>query len=114
MEQLSNADDKSSYIIQCDFTDETGTAITPTAATWTLTDGNGDLVNSREDVPVGTLSSTVYIALSGDDLDVDETGARAANMRCLVVSATYTSSLTGTELPVKKAVKFMVTDLPQV
>ena len=114
MEQLANADDKSSYIIQCDFTDDSGEPVSPVSATWTLTDGNGDIVNTREDQPITALNSTIYIALSGDDLDVDEDGARAKNMRCLIVEATYNSTLTGGILPLKKAVKFQVTDLPQV
>lgn len=114
MEQLADATDRSSYVIQIDFTDEAGDAVTPTAATWTLTDGADEVVNSRENIVVSTLASTIHVALSGADLDVDEAGGRTENLRSLVVSASYNSSLTGTLLPIKKAVKFLVTDLPQV
>jgi len=114
MDQLADATDQSSYVVQVDFSDETGAEVTPTAATWTLTDGNGDLVNTRENIPVTSLASTIYVALSGADLDVEEAGDRTENLRCLVVSASYNSILTGSLLPIKKAVKFLVTDLPQV
>ena len=114
MDQLANATDQSSYVVKVDFTDESGDAVTPTAATWTLTDGNEDLVNSREDVTISSLAATISIPLSGADLDVDEDGGRTENLSCLVISASYNSSLTGTLLPIRKAVKFLVTDLPQV
>jgi len=114
MEQLENATDQSSYIVQVDFTDENGDPVTPVAATWTLTDGHGAIVNSREDVTIASLAATVYVAMYGADLDVDESGDRTDNLRCLVVEATYNSSLTGGTLPLRKAVKFLVTDLPNV
>jgi hypothetical protein len=112
MDQLDNAIDQSSYIVKVSFADESGTAITPTTASWTLTDGDGEIVNSREDVAITSLASSVYIALSGDDLVAGTT--RAENLRCLVIEGTYSSSLVGGTLPVKEAVKFLIEDLPQV
>ena len=114
MIQLSNASDQSSYVVQIDFTDESDDPTTPTAATWSLTDGDGDIVNSRDTVTISSLDSTVYVALSGDDLDYDESGGREENLRCFVVEGTYNSSLTAGTLPLKKAFKFMISDLPQV
>ncbi len=42
------------------------------SVTWCLTNKNGDIINSREDVPI-TSSSSMTIVLSGDDLAVDGT-----------------------------------------
>ena len=114
MDQHSNARDRGSYIEQVDFTDESGAAVTPISATWSLTDGNGAIVNSRQDVTITGLASTVYIALSGDDLAYAPSGSRTDNQRILVVKATYLSSLTGTQLPKNNAVKFNISDLPDV
>lgn len=114
MDQHSNARDRGSYIEQVDFTDESGAPVTPISATWSLTDGNGAIINSRQDVTITGLASTIYIALSGDDLAYNPTGTRTDNMRTLVVKATYLSSLTGTQLPLNKAVRFNITDLPDL
>ena len=47
MEILSPAAfDASSYVVKVDFKDETGVAVQPTSAAWTLTDGLGALVNA--------------------------------------------------------------------
>ena len=48
---------------------DTPVAVTPEAdsVTWCLTDKNGDIINSREDVPI-TSASSMTIVLSGDDL----------------------------------------------
>ena len=114
MDQHSNARDRGSYIEQVDFTDESGAAVTPISATWSLTDGNGAIVNTRKDIAVTGLNSTVYIAMSGADLAYNPTGTRTDNERILVVKATYLSSLTGTQLPLNKAVKFAISDLPDL
>lgn len=118
MDQLASARDRSSYVVKVDFTDENGDTVVPTAATWTLTDGNGEVVNERSQTTIGSLAATVYLALSGDDLeyqtDDDDDTQRLLNLRVVVVEATYTSSLTGGPLPVKKAIKFKIEDLPQV
>lgn len=112
MDQLINARDRGGYVVQVDFTDENGDPVVPTAAVWSLTDGNGAAVNGRTDVAISSLASTIYIALSGADLAARTT--RTENIRALVVKATYLSSLTGTEFPLNKAVKFLISDLPGV
>ena len=47
----------------------TGLTVTPTAVTWTLTDGAGTIINSREDV-VATPGATNTIILVADDLEI--------------------------------------------
>ena len=108
MQQLEDAKDRSSYVVQLDFTDEEGNAVVPVSATWTLTDGT-NVINNQEDVVIGSLASTVYIALSGDDLAYTD-----GDHRVLVVEGTYLSSLTGATLPTNAGCWFRIIDLPQV
>ena len=108
MQQLADATDQSSYVVKCDLTDENGDAVTPTSATWSLTDGNGEIINGRDSVVVSSLASTIYIALSGADINVIEDGLELDNMRCVTVAGTYNSSITGGLLPVRKSVKFLI------
>lgn len=75
----------SSLIVTASFKDESGKAVTPESVTWTLVDRTGTIINSRQDVSV-TPSSSVSIALTGDDLK--RSGAGAGD-RFLVVKGTY-------------------------
>lgn len=54
------------------FVDETGAAVTPNSAAWTLTDTEGTIVNSRNAVNIASLSTSVNIVLSEDDLAVSD------------------------------------------
>jgi len=99
-----SAVEESTYIVSAAFTDEDGTAVTPSTVTWTLTDMDGTIINSREDVSE-TPASTVYIVLTGDDLAV--TGTRT---RTVTVSATYDSTY-GTGLSLKAAAVFNLENL---
>ncbi len=70
----TNASEEGTYAIdEIQFLDsqDTPAAITPEAAsvTWCLTDKNGDIINSREDVAI-TSTSSMTIVLSGDDLAI--------------------------------------------
>ena len=110
MDKLTlRANDRSSYIVKTSFTDETGAAVTPTSATWTLTDKFNNIINERDQVNIGTLSSTVYIALSGDDLVYME-----GIVRYLIVEGFYLCFATGTLLPVNNTAWFTIEDTPTV
>ena len=96
------------------FTDEDGDAVTPSACTWTLTDLSGDVINSRAQVAVSSLSSSVSIVLSGADLQILATEEdQELAYRYLVVEATYTSSL-GAGMPLKDEIFFTVRNLHYV
>ena len=109
MTQLDDAMDGSSKVITITFKDEAGDAVSPESATWSLTDGDGVVVNSREDVTISSPTATEKISLSGDDLLYSD-----GEKRYLVVEATYTSSITSTVLPLNTGVWFRVVDLPSV
>ncbi len=68
----TNASEEGTYAIdEIQFLDsqDTPVAITPETGTviWCLTNKNGDIINSREDVAI-TSASSMTIVLSGDDL----------------------------------------------
>jgi hypothetical protein len=104
-ELAAPANERSTYAITLTFRDEAGTLVTPTAATWTLTDDGGAVINGRLDVPLSAASSVVVV-LSGADLAVGSD----RNRRVLTVEATYTSSL-GSGLPLVDEVRFAITPL---
>lgn len=98
-----------SSLIQVAFTDATGTAVTPTSATWTLSTSAGEPINNRTDVVIGSLSTSVDIVLSGDDLAIGENGID----RILTVEWVYNSSI-GDSLPGKAELYFALADLVNV
>lgn len=107
---LANAIEESTYAITISFTDDTGAAVVPTSATWTLTDAQGTVVNSRSAVTISSLAASKTIVLSANDLSL---AGYFGKDRILTVEAVYTSSL-GSGLPMKQEVRFTITDLLNV
>lgn len=108
VELTLRADEKSTYIITADFTDEDDAGVTPTYIKWKLTTGAGVVVNSLEEQePVPAPS--VDIVLSGDDLQVLARG-QGGKTRILTIEATYDSLTYGTGLPLKGAAEFTIDD----
>lgn len=97
----TKATEESTYIITVSFTDEDGNAVTPNSIVWTLTDLDGTVINSREDVSIGSPASSVDIVLSGDDLQVQssESGRKYVS-RLFTVEAVYDSNA-GSDLSLK-------------
>lgn len=112
VELTTHAIEKSTYVITVVFTDENSVAVIPTAATWTLTDWNGIVINNRSAVAMSPLASTYNVVLSGLDLAI-QTGESLVGHRLLTVQATYNSSL-GTGLLLKAEVEFVVDSLVNV
>lgn len=71
------------------FTDEAGTAVTPSAITWKLTDRRGTVINERSAVTVTPAASVAFL-LSGDDLAVT---TATSTERHLLITWTYNSTL---------------------
>lgn len=96
--------------IVASFTDEEGAALVPLTLTWTLSDTEGNVINSRADVVV-TPASSVTITLSGNDLEMTETEKVATEedfvLRVLTVEGTFNSDL-GSGLPIRDQVTFAV------
>lgn len=110
MELALKADEGSTYIITVSFTDDTGAAVTPTSATWTLTDSEGDIVNERDGVAITELSTSNDIVMYGADTAVSND---IGNRRVLTVEAVYDSDA-GTDLPMKGEIEFSINDLLNV
>lgn len=104
-----NVREKGTAVFTIAFTDETDAAVTPSAITWTLTDLDGNIVNSRNAVAVGTPANSIVIVLSGNDLIIGAHGTK----RQLLVQATYDSDA-GSDLPNNQAINFVITDLVAV
>lgn len=98
------ATEQSTYVVDIEFRDEDGELVTPTAATWTLTDPAGNVINQRDGVEISPLQSQVTIVLSGDDLALEGYQALA---RHFLVEATYNSTL-GSDLPLKAVAIFEI------
>lgn len=76
---------------------------TPKTLTWSLRNLNDEIVNSRENVPILVIGTSITIVLSGEDLNIDGSG----ELRKLVIRGTYDSGL-GDDLPFTKEIRFPV------
>ena len=103
------AEEEGTYTVKNVFTDEDGSALTPTTLNWTLTNTAGTVINSRTSVSVSTPSSTEYIGMTGDDLVITENEAEV--LRILTLQGTYTSTYAGAGAKFKKVVGFWVKNL---
>lgn len=102
----TDAPEKGTFPVDLAFTDENGDAVSPDTLTWTLTDMDGTVINSREDVAVSSPSSSETITLSGDDLALSSEDSEYEE-RMLIIKGTYTSDL-GSGLPLRGGVIFSV------
>lgn len=100
----TNATDGSTYVVTATFTDEAGDSVVPNTLTWSLRDGTGGIVNSRDEVSLSPAAS-VTIVLQGDDLLYAD-GAT----RYLTVEGDYDST-NGSGLPLTAEVRFSVDNL---
>jgi hypothetical protein len=85
----THAREQNSFVITLDFTDETGLANTPIALTWTLSDMDGNVVNSRSAASATTIATTSTIVMVGSDTVII---AGQTNERLLLIEWTYNSS----------------------
>jgi len=109
----THAIEKSTYVMTASFKDEDGNAVTPTSITWTLTDKNGVVINSKQDVAVITPAASINIVLSGDDLEVLP-GETNNIIRVFAVKAIYDSATLGNDLPLRGAIQFFLDNLVAV
>ena len=104
------AKEKGTYPIKLSFFDDSDPRqpVTPNTMTWTLTNENGVVVNSKQDIPISVLTTVVTVVLSGDDLQI-LTGD-AEELRILTVEGDYDSSL-GSGLALTDQVGFYIENL---
>ena len=101
------AREEGTYGVELTFTDEDGDALTPDTLTWSLSQTDGTIVNSRSGV-VLTPASTVTITLTGSDLETF--GEDDNRLRRVTIIGTYTSDL-GSGVPLSAECEFVVCDL---
>ena len=96
VELQTKATENSSYVVTVAFEDEDGDAVIPETITWTLRDEDtGSIVNSREDISIGTPAASNDVLLKGDDL---EPLTLTSKKLIFHVDATYDSAL-GSDIP---------------
>ena len=106
------AEERSTFVAQCTFKNETGSNVIPIDIVWTLADKFGNVINARSSVAIVGMTAIVNIVLTGTDLIVSETFP-ADVWRFLTVSATYDSTL-GTGLKLRDSAKFQVANLTSI
>jgi hypothetical protein len=107
----TKAVEEGTYVITASFYDEDGNAVSPDTMAWSLTDKDGTIINSREDVAISSPGTSENIVLSGNDLAITDDG-HSEQVRYLVMEGTYTSAL-GT-LPLKDQCTFYITNIKKV
>ena len=100
--------EKSTYRVTAACTDSTGASVTPKTATWTLTDYDGTVINSRTAVAITPTAATMTMVLTGADLAIT---SGKDGRRILLVEAIYDSATDGTDRYLKKEHKFTVSNL---
>ena len=99
------ANEQGVYWVTVAYLDEDNNAMAPDAATWTLTDMEGNVINSREDEEIAVPTTEDTIELSGSDLAVD---GNDIVQRLLTIEGTYTSDTFGASKPFKIQIKFPI------
>jgi len=114
------AQEKSTYLVTFTFQDENGDVVVPATVVWSLTDGNGNIVNSLTDQSE-TPASSITITLTGDDLQVSaaetalaRVGNRNTVRRHIVVEAIYDSVTYGNGLGLNDEAVFELENLKKV
>lgn len=85
--------ERGSVVIELTFYDQVGTAVTPETLFWTLTDGNGTVINDRAAEEVETPTNPYSVRLGDTDLTVlesEDLDSSPRVMRKLHVHGTYT------------------------
>ena len=110
----AEAREKSTIAIVIDFEDEEGSAVIPSEAKWTLTNDDGDVVDTRDEIEISSPAASETVVLKGDNLQIlpGEVNDRFATRRFLV-EAKYSSSL-GSGLPLNESCTFSIRNLKHI
>lgn len=102
-----NAVEGSTYVVTATFTDESGDEITPKTLVWSLSDMQGNIINSRLNVVITPTGSTEKVALYGDDLQIAfDSDAK----REIQFTGTYDNDL-GSDLPIIESLIFDIENI---
>lgn len=101
--------ERSTVAAVASFRDEAGELIIPSVVKWTLTDGDGNIINNQANIDV-VPAHTVNIVLSGNDLALI---AGDDGRRQVVIQAVYDGTL-GDDLPIVGVLEFTVRNVPGI
>lgn len=104
----TKAVEESTFAITSAFVDSAGNAVTPNTLTWSLADRDGTIINSREDVAIGTPAASVTITLSGDDLALPDTNNP---LRVFLIKGDYDDPVLGAGKPIQDEAYFEIENL---
>jgi len=105
MLRLDDAIEGADYPLTITIANPAGVAITPSAASWSLYDLQGNVINSRSDVAL-TPSSSMALVLQESDLDI-AAGYDSAD-RVLHVAGTYDDPVYGDGVSFLQVFRFKV------
>jgi len=101
----------STFIIRVEFFETTPSGKTPivpnSGLTWSLVDIEGNIINSRDNIPLDPPADTIDIALSGEDL---ASSGNHSLRRYLIVKGTY-NGVFGNDLSIIDEVAFQISNL---
>jgi predicted NAD/FAD-dependent oxidoreductase len=99
--------EESSGCVTIRFRDRDDQPVTPNGANWTLTDEDGAVINSRENILISSPATQEEILLQGNDLAISSGFSGTAEKRIFTVQASYDSDL-GNGLPLNDQLVFYV------
>ena len=83
---LTEPSEGSTLTLVVKITTALGVAVTPIAAAWTLSNRDGDIINSRENVAITPLSEAMTVNVAGDDLQIEDQTSKREYRLFTVVS----------------------------
>jgi hypothetical protein len=107
--------EKSTLILAVGFQDENGSGTVASGVVWSLTDEDGNVINSRSDVVASGSGSAMTIVLTGLDTELQALKADGFSddgARQLVVKGFYNSPTNGNGLNMTGEFRFVVLPIP--
>ena len=101
------ATEEGTVVIEFTFKDEDTNPVVPNSATWTLFNTRGVVVNNRNQIALTSLTTTMKVVLTGEDLVINSAHGKE---RIFLVEYVYNSS-NGTNLPNKDYCQFAIDDI---
>ena len=108
--KMADAREQGTLLVKLTFYDEENNEVTPSTVLWTLTDVNGAIINSKEDVALTGITNPDYVVLTGNDLAIS---GNNDVIRKLLVEATYNSAH-GTGLKLNQEIEFSIENLTAI
>ncbi len=109
VELTTHAVERSTYIVDAQFSNASSTTFVPTTVSWTLSDRDGTDQNGRTGVSASA-ATTVTIVLSGSDLTLV---AGDDGMRIIYFEVVYNSTY-GNGLELKEEANFIIDSLVNI